>query len=148
MDIDKTFGAREEKALYYDRPGAYLLPVADGRLAVVRTPKGYFLLGGGIDEGESNEACIVRECMEETGCPALVEGYIGAAETYCFHSQLGWFHPIQYYYFGKIGERSSEPVEKDHTLEWIPIREAEWKLNIRQQIWAVQRLLRLPAAFL
>lgn len=148
MNIDKTFGAKEEKAQYRDRIGAYLLPYQDGRLAVVRTPKGYFLLGGGIDEGEDKEACIRRECMEEIGCPAVIEGYIGAAETYCFHSEFGWFHPVQYYFFGRIGERISAPVETDHTLEWIPINEAEWKLNIKQQIWAVQRLLNLPAAFL
>lgn len=144
--MDKTFGAKEKDAGYRDRPGAYLLPVRDGRLAVVRTPKGYFFLGGGIDQGETHEQCILRECMEETGCPAEVEGYIGAAEVYCHHSELGWFHPVQYYYSGRLGEKIAGPQETDHWLEWIPLNEAEWKLNVKPQIWAVKRLLGCPDA--
>ena len=144
--MDKTFGAKEENLQYWDRPGAYLLPVKDGCLAVARTPEGYYLLGGGIDPGETHEECILRECMEETGCTARVEGYIGSAEVYCRHSELGYFHPIQYYYSGQLGERIAEPIETDHTLEWIPINEAEWKLNVKPQIWAVKRLLGCPDA--
>ena len=144
--MDKTFGAKEEGIRYFDRPGAYLLSVRDGRLAVVRTPKGYFLLGGGIDPGETHEQCILRECMEETGCTARVEGYIGSAEVYCRHSELGYFHPMQYYYSGQLGERAAEPVETDHRLEWIPLNEAEWKLNVWPQIWAAKRLLGSPEA--
>ena len=144
--MDRTFGVKEKNTQYWDRPGAYLLPVKDGCLAVVRTDEGYLLLGGGIDPGETHEQCILRECMEEIGCAARVEGYIGSADAYYRHLMWGWCHPIQYYYRGSVGERITEPVEKDHTLEWIPINEAEWKLNVKPQIWAVKRLLGCPDA--
>lgn len=137
--MKKTFGIKEEDVQYHDRPGAYLIAVKNGCLAAVRTPKGYFLPGGGIDSGETCEQCIIRECMEEIGCPVEIDGFFCSAETYCHHSELGYFHPIQYYYFGRIGKKTAEPLETDHSLHWVPEREIEWKLNIEQQIWAVKK---------
>ena len=137
--MDKTFGVKEENVQYRDRQGAYLIAVKDGCLAAARTPKGYYLLGGGIDSGESHEQCVKRECMEEIGCSVELDGFFCSAETYCFHSELGYFHPVQFYYIGRIGERIAEPLETDHSLEWVPQREIEWKLNIEQQVWAAKK---------
>src|SRR5690348_507177 len=50
------------------RPSAYgLVSDADRRLAVVRTPHGLFLPGGGIEPGETPGETIVREVREECG---------------------------------------------------------------------------------
>ena len=57
--MHKVFGVRE-KINYIDKAGVYLVPVKDGRVGVVKTSKGYFLLGGGLDSGESHEECIER----------------------------------------------------------------------------------------
>ena len=59
--MHKVFGIQED-VNYIDRVGAYLIPVKEGKVGVVRTTKGYFLLGGGVDSGESHEECIRREC--------------------------------------------------------------------------------------
>ena len=45
--MHKIFGQRE-KGQYYDRSGAYLVIFSGGKTAVVRTARGLFLLGGGI----------------------------------------------------------------------------------------------------
>ena len=42
----KVFGVKEN-ANYIDREGIYFVPVKDGKVGVVKTSKGYFLLGGG-----------------------------------------------------------------------------------------------------
>ena len=65
--MDKTFGIRDPRLTYRDRPGAYLIDITDGRLACVHMHLGYLLPGGGIEAGESREDCIRRECLEETG---------------------------------------------------------------------------------
>ena len=65
--MDKTFGTKDPQLNYFDRAGAYLIDIKEGKLACVRTPKGYFLLGGGIEAGESHLDCIYRECLEEAG---------------------------------------------------------------------------------
>ena len=59
--MHKVFGTKENVP-YADRPGAYLIPIRNGHVGVVQTPKGYFLLGGGLEGNESHVSCIQREC--------------------------------------------------------------------------------------
>ena len=61
--MHKIFGEKL-KTNYRDREGVYLICVNEGKIAVVKTPKGFFLLGGGLEEGENAENCIIRECIE------------------------------------------------------------------------------------
>lgn len=58
----KIFGKKED-VNYIDREGAYIIPISNGKVGVVETEKGYFLLGGGLKDGESHSECIERECM-------------------------------------------------------------------------------------
>jgi ribosomal protein S18 acetylase RimI-like enzyme len=55
------------------RPSAYGLVIDPAnRLAVVRTPQGLFLPGGGIEPGESPRAAVVREVLEECGLEVCI----------------------------------------------------------------------------
>lgn len=134
--MHKIFGAKENAA-YTDRAGAYLIALRDDRIALVRTPKGYFLPGGGKEANESDAACIQRECLEETGCSATVREFLCSAETYCTHPAVGYFHPMQNYCIGVLTEQVAAPTEKDHTLEWIPCDQAQNILYVEMQRWAV-----------
>ena len=51
--MHKIFGTKEDKE-YKDRIGAYIIPVKGNEVGVVETPKGYFLLGGGLDADETD----------------------------------------------------------------------------------------------
>ena len=135
--MDKTFGEKDPNLKYYNRPGAYLICIENGKLACVRTPKGYFLLGGGIEGDESQTDCILRECLEEAGLSVTVTAPLCSADSYTIHPRIGPFHPIQYYYLGTIGERVQDPIELDHTFVWLPLEEIE-NMYVPQQIWAVQ----------
>lgn len=137
--IEKTFDEPVEGAVYYDRPGAYLIATHEGKVAVIRTPKGYFLPGGGINVGETHIDCIVRECMEETGYSVVIERYEGSAEIYGIYERIGYFHPIQFYYSGKLEEKVAEPIEKDHVLEWLPYEEACDKMFVEAQKWILKK---------
>lgn len=55
----KVFG-NKENVKYADREGAYIIPYRDNRVGVIKTPKGYFLLGGGLKNGESH-AVVLKE---------------------------------------------------------------------------------------
>ena len=144
--MNKVFGERISGAEYLDRKGAYLIPVEDGKLAVVKTEKGYFLLGGGIDENETDEECILRECLEEIGYEAEVGEYIGSAESYLTHPEIGYFHPIQNYYSGKLLRKVSDEIEADHKLEWVAIKEIIDHLFVEQQNWIVKEYLSKKAS--
>lgn len=134
--MHKVFGEKHN-AKYLDREGAYLIPVQGKRVAVVKTPKGYFFLGGGLEKCESHEECIKRECIEEAGYTSLVKEKVCSAETYTQHHRLGHFHPIQTYYTGELLEKIVEPTEADHEFLWIDYEQLKGKLFSEMQNWAL-----------
>ena len=134
--MHKIFGI-QFKAEYYSRRGAYIIPIKDGKIAVAETPKGLFLLGGGVEHGENEVDSIIRECMEEIGCIATVERLACSAEAYVVHTRKGFFHPVQSYYLGSISEAVCEPIEKDHTLRWISYPELRGRMVMQMQNWAI-----------
>ena len=134
----KVFGTKEN-VNYIDRAGVYLVPVKDGKVGVVKTPKGYFLLGGGLDSGESHEECIKRECLEEVGYMVSVGDKICLAEMYYKHPTIGYFHPIQTYYVGELLEQISIPVEDDHEFVWMDYNELVDNMYLEMQSWALKQ---------
>ena len=138
--MHRVFGVKQDAA-YYDRAGAYLIPIREHRVGIVQTPKGYFFLGGGLEGDEGDLACIQRECLEEAGYQPRVGEKLCTAETYTTHPRVGYFHPIQTYYLGELGEKVAEPVEKDHRFLWV---DADWlrgKLFADMQNWALEQAL-------
>ncbi|MBQ8077699.1 MAG: NUDIX domain-containing protein [Eubacterium sp.] len=133
----KTFGTKEN-ADYYDRKGAYVIPIKDNKICIVNTPKGFFLIGGGMDTDESEMDCIIRDCFEETGCNVIIKGKIASAETYCEHPKVKYFHPIQHYYIGELSNKIQEPIESDHILEWVDLEETKGKMFAPMQEWAIK----------
>src|SRR5688572_20136193 len=81
------FGTAEPRGDYVLRHGAYgIIRGEAGRIAIVRTPGGIFLPGGGQDPGESLEQALVREVLEECGFHVRVGAFVGAADEL---AQLG-----------------------------------------------------------
>ena len=138
--MHKIFGNKQELE-YTDRQGAYLIPVQDGKVAVVQVPKGYFLLGGGLHGNESHSECINRECIEEAGIAVKIGERVCSAESFGVHPQIGPFHPIQTYYVGEVLGRVTVPCESDHTLVWLDISTIKGKLYLEMQNWALEQYI-------
>lgn len=136
--MHKIFGTNEGGE-YVHRKGAYLIPVKDDRIGIVQTPKGYFLLGGGIDNGETDTLCIMRECMEEIGYSVLIKKKICSAESYVKHPVIGYFHPIQTYYLGELVEQKQAPMESDHKLIWMDYDSIRGRMFLEMQNWALEQ---------
>lgn len=134
----KLFGTKEN-ARYLDREGAYFIPFHGDRIGAVETPKGYFLLGGGLEKGESHKECIQRECLEEAGYRVCVKDRLCSAESYMKHPTIGYFHPIQTYYIGALLEKVAEPIEKDHAFRWVEYNRLKGKMYLEMQNWALER---------
>ena len=137
--MHRIFGIKENVE-YVDREGAYLIPCRKNKIGVIQTPKGYFFLGGGLENGESHLECIERECLEESGCYPCVEDRLCSAETYINHPRIGHFHPIQTYYIGTLGDVESKPTEFDHVLCWIEYNQLRGKMFVEMQNWALEQL--------
>ena len=136
--MHKIFGIKEN-VQYLDRKGAYLIPIVGEQVGVIQTPKGYFFLGGGLDENETDEVCIERECMEEAGYEVLVQKQVCSAEMYEKNPKMGYFHPIQTYYLGEMIEQKQKPIEDDHLLVWISYSELKGKMYLKMQNWALDQ---------
>ena len=137
--MHRVFGIKDN-AEYLDREGAYFIPYRNKQVGVVQTPKGYFFLGGGLENGESHLDCIERECIEEVGYSPRVEGRLCSAEAYIKHPTIGYFHPIQTYYFGTLLDCKFTPTEKDHVLCWIEYDQLKGKMFVEMQNWALEQL--------
>lgn len=136
------FGIKDNKA-YLDRKGAYLVPIRGEKVGVVETAKGYFLLGGGIEGEETDNQCIIRECIEETGYQVEIKEKVCSAETYCKHPTIGNFHPIQVYYSGQLVKKIKESMELDHMFRWVEYETIKGKMYLEMQNWAIEQVWNL-----
>lgn len=140
----KTVGIREDGAEYYERPGVYILPVQDGKIGLVRTPSAYCLIGGGKEKGETDIECMEREVREETGYSVKPGELFATAEQYKpDQTDIGYFHPFQYYYTADLLEKVCEPVEKDHILEWVELGKTDGLMRLEMQQFAVDELRKM-----
>ena len=139
--MHNVFGIKDN-VNYIDRVGAYLVPINESKIGVVRTTKGYFLLGGGLDSDESYEDCIRRECLEEAGYTISVRHKVCSAETYCEHPTIGYFHPMQTYYVGELLEQVSIPAEDDHEFVWMDFNDIKGNMYLEMQNWAIEQCMK------
>ena len=142
-----VFGGRTPGKSYRPRPGAYAV-IFDGadRLAVMRTPKGLFLPGGGADAGETPDRTLRREALEECG-RELEPGRrfafaVERVDDDQDHGGAGGVAKRCEFFEATLGPVVATPVEQDHELVWMPVRRAIAELTHRSQAWAVAGLLR------
>lgn len=136
--MHKVFGIKED-VIYVDREGAYIIPIRNSQIGVIQTSKGYFFLGGGLENKENHEKCIERECLEESGYIVHIKQKVCSAETYEKHSTIGYFHPIQTYYIGELLEKVQEPIEQDHKFLWIEYENIKGEMFVEMQNWALEQ---------
>ena len=143
-EIAKHFGHVLAGVRYVERPGAYAFLHNSAReLAVVKTPHGLFLPGGGLDENEPVLDGLRREIREEIGYELDSARFVVRAAQY---------HWSEFYrsHFKKIGSffevQAAPPqvpvFEKDHTLLWLVPVEAERVLSQEFQRWATAQYWR------
>lgn len=83
---------------------------------------------------------ILNMCQTIVQKLPCVEGRLCSAESYTKHPTIGYFHPIQTYYFGKLLEKESTPTEADHHLCWIEYDQLKGKMFVEMQNWALEQL--------
>jgi len=134
------FGSRTSGNVYVPRPGAYGLIFDDkGRIAVMETPRGCFLPGGGTEEGETPEETLIREVREECGFSVAIGRRLGEAAEY--RDTLGHEFAIRkdcVFFAATVTSAGGAATEADHTLIWLEPQEVETRLAHGSQRWAVR----------
>ena len=135
-----VFGTRVEGCPYIVRPSAYaLVRNAGGDLAVIQTPRGLYLPGGGVEPDETPEETVQREAREESGLILRPRASIGKAieivysaeENACFEKRCVF---IEAEVICKVPS-----YERDHELIWVSLAQAISMLSHESHRYAVQR---------
>lgn len=135
-----VFGARPLFETCVLRLSAYaLLEDDDGRLAVVRTVRGVYLPGGGIEAGETPEEAVRREVLEECGLIISPGMCIARAVQFVYSEpERTHFEKRSIFIEGAIIGRRESPLETDHALRWANADEAARQLSHESHGWAVK----------
>lgn len=116
----KEFGEKINGVEYVRRPGSYGVIIKNGRAGVLKA-KGYdtyFLVGGGIDAGETDTETLRREAAEEIGFHVEVGEKIGEAIEY-FYSEREKRHVAKECRFYRASLLNETDEKGKHELVWI-----------------------------
>ncbi len=91
----------------------------------------YFLPGGHIEQGESAEAAVIRELLEESSSHCRIKRFLGCLE-YSFepgHSSICHNHEYNFFFEAESDalkvENSLTCLEEHIELIWLPLREID-----------------------
>jgi 8-oxo-dGTP diphosphatase len=126
------------------RPGAYgIITNDDGQLALVRTPVGVYLPGGGQADEEAPELALEREVREECGVAVRVGRWRRAAvEHVSSRVERTHFEKRSTFCDAALVALTGEATEEDHVLMWVSPDESIAVLGPESHRWAVTEWLR------
>ena len=146
--IYKEFGTREKGIVYTPRPGAYGIcfkrESEQVLVALVDTNFGFFLPGGGIEEGENHRTCLEREFIEETGYSIEIGAFIGSSSQSGFTPRSKKYISLEgNFYLVELKTHIGGQVEEDHQLVWIEVQKAIDIIHLDYQSYAISEGLLL-----
>jgi len=136
------FGIAVADVDYVLRPGGYAVIVRPpNQIAVLITPRGGFLPGGGQEPGETPALAAVRETREECGLSIRLLREIGVADELVYAADEATHFRKRCTFF--LAEASEAPIgesESDCLLRWLSPAEADETLRHESQRWAVREV--------
>lgn len=114
----------EDRINYIERKAVRLVIINEDNHKVLLFGDG--LVGGGVEEGESEEEALHRECLEETGVTVEIVKYLGEVATFSDKTQKKYI--ARGYLCKQIGV-SSKPTttieyEQSMVSRWVDIQSA------------------------
>jgi 8-oxo-dGTP diphosphatase len=133
------FGLRSADQEYQVRPSAYgLIEDDQGQLAVVRTPQGIYLIGGGLEGRETPQQAVVREAFEEGGLIVRIgEWSTCAVQLKYAIAERTHFEKLSTFIEATAEAVASSGTEEDHELQWMTPDAAADVLSDESHRWAV-----------
>lgn len=120
----KSFGEKLPNIQYFHRIGSYAVIIENERIAVIKSTRlnSFFLIGGGIENGESEKEALQREAVEEIGYKISIHEKIGVATEYLYAEiDKRYIAKECHFYRAELVEKINEQTENE--LIWIGIDE-------------------------
>ncbi|MFD3448211.1 NUDIX hydrolase [Microbacteriaceae bacterium 4G12] len=136
-----VFGDIKPELNYRKRKGVYavIFNETKDKIVTVQTTTGhYFLPGGGLEGNETNEECLEREVLEETGYKVLISSFIGKAMNFFQSTKNEPILSEGYFYLATLVSKVQDPIEEDHLFTWLSVDRVEELLIHKHHIWAVK----------
>ena len=122
----EILGANRFETFTKTRAGSRAVIVRDGMILLSHeTVSGWWLIpGGGMEEGETPEACCVRETEEETGLIVRpLRQFLTMYEYYEEYRYIGWYFICEVIGRGQMNLTEAEK-RRGAGPEWLPLEEA------------------------
>lgn len=128
---NQVFTNANDEVVPYDgspvswRVSAYAIIIEDRRVLLIRSKvdRLYDVVGGGIELGETVEAALAREALEEAGAKLQVGELLGTHQDFFYHRGEGKFYQTLLIYFAasRIGELTTPTDAKIVFREWVDL---------------------------
>ena len=140
-------GQKIEGERYIKRPGAYAIieHKEDDKIAIA-TDGDWFLLGGGIEDGETEIEALRRELIEESGYSIKNIKYFDKVTAWADGREKGLLDITATIYIAEFDKKVTEPIEKDHKVFWVKPEEYKDKLFHEYQRYILNEYLKLKGA--
>lgn len=141
-----VFGRSDDARPVKVRPSAYaVIADASGCVAIVKSPDGVFLVGGGIEPGETPAEAVMREAREECGFTVRVGVCIARAVQHADSvAEATQFEKRSTFFEATIMDDSACVAEPGHELCWVDPAVAPALLAHPSHGWAVRRWSERP----
>jgi 8-oxo-dGTP diphosphatase len=136
-----VFGESLPGRMRVRRPSVYaLVKNQHEEFAIVRTRRGLFLPGGGIESGETAAKAVVRETREECGLLVFPKRELGRAVqlVHARGKELTFEKTSAFWWAELVKERVADP-EPGNELVWLLAVEARDRMFHESQAWALRQ---------
>jgi 8-oxo-dGTP diphosphatase len=133
------FGISHPTARYILRPGGYaIITRSPHEIAVLQTPRGQYLPGGGQNENESPQDAAIREALEECGLHIRISSEIGVADQLVYAAdEKIYFRKRCTFFKATLASEDRNDGEPGTILIWTTPEAAAQNLLHESQRWAV-----------
>ena len=139
-------GKKIEGEKYTKRPGAYAIieRKEDNKIAIATVPEGdWFLLGGGIENKETEIEALKRELIEESGYSIKNIKYFDKVTSWADGEEKGLLDVTATVYTAEFDKKIAKPIEEDHQVVWVNPEEYKDRLFHEYQRYVLEEYVKL-----
>lgn len=125
----------------------YLIPLKDGKTAVLDTPDGYVFLGGEYDpaevEHDGDPGILDAVASEQSGWKAeFYMGNVCSVQRFCGNKKVGYYHINEVYSWGDLVDKQ----KKVENLLILPLEDCRGMMASATQNWALEQAIQQSQA--